>query len=191
MIDKILGGVDAGTNLLSTAGNLWAFQKNLKFQKEAAQSKYQWAVEDMKKAGLNPVLAATGGFGGGGTPSGGAAAPHLQGTDLLAKRLAIAQAKQIEQETKNKQKTGQLIDKQNKAQDLANTAAAFNLNRTKVHGDWWADVDATKERFQNWSAKSWRDFKNRLGYWIQEMQEKGDESTNRQKQYIDIHPRKR
>jgi hypothetical protein len=31
--------------------------KQLAFQKESAQNSYQWATEDMKKAGINPMLA--------------------------------------------------------------------------------------------------------------------------------------
>lgn len=51
----------------------WLAQQNNEFQKEMAQNAHQWEIEDLKKAGLNPVLSAggsgasAGGFGGGGT----------------------------------------------------------------------------------------------------------------------------
>lgn len=34
-------------------------------QKRVMQEKYQWAVRDLRAAGLNPILAATGGISGG------------------------------------------------------------------------------------------------------------------------------
>jgi len=38
-------------------------------QKRAMQEKYQWAVRDLKAAGLNPILAATGGISPGAAPN--------------------------------------------------------------------------------------------------------------------------
>lgn len=38
-------------------------------QKDMYQHRYQWTVDDMKKAGLNPIMAASGGFSVGGAPS--------------------------------------------------------------------------------------------------------------------------
>lgn len=53
---------------------LWQGAVNNAYQKEAAQNAHQWEMEDLKKAGLNPALTATGGAGaslsGGGMGSG-------------------------------------------------------------------------------------------------------------------------
>lgn len=40
-----------------------------KYQKKLFRNRYRWTVRDMKKAGLNPMLAATGGFNVAGGPS--------------------------------------------------------------------------------------------------------------------------
>ena len=47
-----------------------------KHQKEAMQNRHQWEVADMRKAGLNPILSATGGSG---TPGN---APPIVAPDL-------------------------------------------------------------------------------------------------------------
>lgn len=47
---------------------------NNKYQKEFAQNAHQWEVEDMKKAGINPILTATGGSGASASGGGGSAA---------------------------------------------------------------------------------------------------------------------
>ena len=47
-----------------------------KHQKEVMQNRHQWEVADMRKAGLNPILSATGGSG---TPGN---APSIVAPDL-------------------------------------------------------------------------------------------------------------
>lgn len=47
-----------------------------KHQKEAMQNRHQWEVADMRKAGLNPILSATGGSGAAGN------APTIVAPDL-------------------------------------------------------------------------------------------------------------
>lgn len=50
-----------------------AADKQMAFQKESAQHSYQWATDDMKKAGINPILAYK--QGGSGTLSGSSYTP--------------------------------------------------------------------------------------------------------------------
>ncbi|UNI72429.1 MAG: DNA pilot protein [Chaetfec virus UA24_2285] len=49
-------------------------QNNREFQERMARNSYQYAVEDLKKAGLNPLLAVS--QGGASTPSGSAGSSH-------------------------------------------------------------------------------------------------------------------
>lgn len=49
----------------SQQASAWAYQKN----KEMYQNRYKWTMDDMKEAGLNPVLAASGGFNVGSSPN--------------------------------------------------------------------------------------------------------------------------
>ena len=67
-----IGGV---FNLGSSAASAYFSWKH---QKEAMQNRHQWEVADMRKAGLNPILSATGGSGAPGN------APPIVAPDLAS-----------------------------------------------------------------------------------------------------------
>nr|DAO66046.1 MAG TPA: minor capsid protein [Microviridae sp.] len=87
--------------LFSSIGNIFndvtgatsASKLNNKYQKEFAQNAHQWEVEDLKKAGLNPILSA----GGSGATAGGAGGAQAGGTtsatDLLTAAAGAAATK--------------------------------------------------------------------------------------------------
>lgn len=90
----------AGSAIGGAAGNIidqfinfgfgeWASAKSYARQKKILKNRIQWAVQDMEAAGINPLLAVTGGI-----PSGGASAPMgVTGrSDTLG---AMAAAKQV------------------------------------------------------------------------------------------------
>ena len=45
-------------SLFSSSQNQASARAAMDFQREVLQNRYQWSVEDMRKAGLNPILAA-------------------------------------------------------------------------------------------------------------------------------------
>lgn len=105
-------GGDIGSSLL----NAYYSNKAWKRQKEMAQNAHQWEVADLKKAGLNPILSATGGSG---ASAGSTPVPAGVGVDLGG---AVSTAQNVENskfanQLKKQQQTladkqGQLVDEQ-------------------------------------------------------------------------------
>ena len=101
-----------GPAALSTIGGIYAAQTNqninddnLRFQREMATNAHQYQVEDMRAAGLNPILSATGGSGA--KASGGSNVPVQNPTkDVPSSALMIKQGKKIEAETRSTQHIG-------------------------------------------------------------------------------------
>lgn len=71
MFGEIAAGVGG---LLGTASSVYESRKNREFQERMARNSVRYRVEDLKAAGLNPILAATNGaLQGASTPSGSVA----------------------------------------------------------------------------------------------------------------------
>lgn len=68
-----LGAIGGIANLGSSAASAYLSWKH---QKEVMQNRHQWEVADMRKAGLNPILSATGGSGASGN------APIIEAPDI-------------------------------------------------------------------------------------------------------------
>lgn len=68
-----------------------AASKQMAFQKEAYRHRYQWTMQDMKAAGLNPMLAYQTGVGGA-SPQGAALGANLSGTVESARQASTAYA---------------------------------------------------------------------------------------------------
>lgn len=92
-----------------------AAQAQMDFQREAAQNQYSWAMADMKRAGLNPILAYK--QGGSGTLGGSSYTPVNVGaaaatgasqtaSSAVALRRSAAETKNINEDTKLKSEQG-------------------------------------------------------------------------------------
>lgn len=99
------GGLVGG--IISSIGNIVQAGRNRRFQRQHAKNKYQWAVQDLRLAGLNPILAAGGGISGGGSPSGAMGQISDLGDNITT-------AKKVESERKLRDETGKMQSQQTK-----------------------------------------------------------------------------
>ncbi len=85
--------LQGGGQAVSSGFNLFEAHRNRKFQREMAGTAHQREVRDLKKAGLNPILSATGGRGAS-TPGGaqGRVENPAEGLALLQSQLEINSA---------------------------------------------------------------------------------------------------
>lgn len=88
---------DAGGGLLTSAFNVHEMRQNRRFQAQMANTAHQREMADLKAAGLNPILTATGGNGAP-VPSGGA--PQVDHQDYVSKALSASQAALMSAQTK-------------------------------------------------------------------------------------------
>jgi len=104
-MEPLAAGLMAGANLLgSTLRNKEAKKasaKQMAFQKDMSNTSYQRGMEDMKKAGLNPILA--GKVGGASTPTGSTYNPENVSTGatnaFLQTQQTMANVEQTEAQT--------------------------------------------------------------------------------------------
>lgn len=108
------------------------FNKQMAFNREVMQNRHQWEVEDLKKAGLNPLLSATSPTGTLSAP--GASAPAKANYSQSAQALASLA----------------IQDKQAEAQLASSEAAKLNAESLKR----MTDFD-TGDRF-NFTKSSWQ-----------------------------------
>lgn len=96
-----------------------------KHQKEVMKNRHQWEVDDMRKAGLNPILSATGGSGAPGN------APIISAPDLAGAMNSAAQADTQSSEKKLKD----ALEKQTYVQNSALQADAGLKRAQSVAAD--------------------------------------------------------
>lgn len=97
MADAIFGGMAVGAGMDATSAYLSAKmdrrsqKRAIRFQREMAQNKYQYAVKDLIAAGINPIMAVRGMSGGtGGAGVGVPTSPRVSGYAQTAKQGAMA-----------------------------------------------------------------------------------------------------
>ena len=122
----ISGGTSAYASHLSSRGQKDANEQNLaiaeaqmKFQEKAFRNRHQWEVEDLRAAGLNPILSATGGQAP--IPSGASAVMQntkRDASDIIANSSkavidivnGVMNALKSRGETSNISKEGKILD---------------------------------------------------------------------------------
>lgn len=134
---------DVGGGLVSSAFNSWsaskAASKAYGRQVEMMKNSHQWEVEDLKKAGLNPILSANGGANAYSAPQ-----EQVIGFDLVGQRQASSSAKQADTAAEQMKSNITLQDELGwKAkQDALNAAssAAFTNYQNQLLHDYGAKV---------------------------------------------------
>jgi hypothetical protein len=107
-LDPVTGGlISAGLKGIS---GIFSANKAYTRQKEMMRNAHQWEVQDLRKAGLNPILSATGGSG--------ASASSPLGSDTIDMDLASA-AQMKKQLSLNEKQTESNINLQEKQADKA------------------------------------------------------------------------
>lgn len=92
MLGSILAAIGGST--VTGLFNQYSANKQMDFQSKMSNTSYQRAMADMKKAGLNPILAAK--VGGASTPSGAMATMPDLGSTINSAMTVSNQEKQIE-----------------------------------------------------------------------------------------------
>jgi hypothetical protein len=113
-------------------------RKQMRFQEDMSSTSYQRAMEDMRKAGLNPILA--GKLGGASTPPGAMAkSPDFGGT--TAKAIAQKNLRDLQKSQINLQnKQGELVDA-DVLNRSASTAKLLEEARNKKLQNQWQEIE--------------------------------------------------
>lgn len=96
----------AAMDFANSGLGLYQSSKAFRQAKEMYQNRYQWAVDDLRKAGLNPILAAT---GGGVSVSGGGSGTQVPAGTLGSALSKSSAASLAREQIKTQEKQQELL----------------------------------------------------------------------------------
>lgn len=144
---------------------------NHAYQKKFAQNAHQWEMEDLKKAGLNPALTATGGAGasasGGGSFGGGGGQSAMNPFDILNGIVGMANQTSATKSQNNLNAANAMLavahaenlPEQVKSQMLSALAAqtqaeAATTNAAANYNNYWLNKDKNKYEIKKIKAET-------------------------------------
>lgn len=126
----IAGGLSLAGSMMQASANKDTFKNQRRWEAKKMQNAHQWQVEDLRAAGLNPILSSTLGGARGGSIGGG------QMPDIATNAVSTAlQARRLTQDLKNAQEAEKNIkaDTQLKNMQTNQASAQALLNRTRAY----------------------------------------------------------
>lgn len=153
MSDVITAGLlGFGGSLMSGLFGQSSADAAMAFQREAMQNRYQWTMQDLRKAGLNPMLA-IGGMTGSGIPSGATARMDNPGAAAVQSAAAVKAMQIAERQQHNQDIQAQSVVGVNEAQSAKLQAETLNEYDKHSAGYWSSQVDflgsSAREKLEN------------------------------------------
>lgn len=143
---------EAGASLAATAQQVREAEKNRDFQASMSNSAVYRRMLDLRKAGINPILAGQG--MGASTPSGGQAqitnplkgfSQNISSAKMarIAQRKSVAEINSLDQSAHSANAVEKLTDEKAETEKVNRTLMQFQTNSAKAESDFWKKMEVT------------------------------------------------